>query len=126
MIRQAAEKLLKEQQADGSWAQKHGWNGDAYATGAALFALHETWQSGVGSRPYQRGIAYLLRTQEDDGSWLVPTRAIPLNGYLESGSPHGKHQFISFAGTCWATMALTVATMEKPRLSQQFRASSPP
>jgi hypothetical protein len=55
-------------------------------------------------------VDFLLRTQEGDGSWLVPTRAIPLNGYLESGSPHDKHQFISFTGTCWATMALTVAT----------------
>jgi ankyrin repeat protein len=112
-IRQAATELLREQRADGSWAQKRGMNGDAYATGVALFALYRTRQLTTKADPYRRGIQYLLRTQEEDGSWLIPTRAIPLNGYLEGGSPHGKHQFISFAGTCWATMAL-IADSGKP------------
>jgi len=105
-IQEAARQLLREQRNDGSWAQKPGMNGDAYATGTALFALYQTRQLSPTAGPYRRGVKYLLRTQEEDGSWLTPTRAIPLNGYLESGSPHGKHQFISFAGTCWATMAL--------------------
>ncbi len=112
-IRQAAAQLLREQRADGSWAQKRGMNGDAYATGVALFALYRTRQLSTKAGPYRRGMDYLLRTQEEDGSWLIPTRAIPLNGYLEGGSPHGKHQFISFAGTCWATMAL-IADSGKP------------
>ena len=63
-------------------------NGDGYATGTALFALHETRRLSAEAPAYKRGVEFLLRTQEDDGSWLVPTRAIPLNGYLESGSPH--------------------------------------
>lgn len=112
-IRQAAAQLLREQRADGSWAQKRGMNGDAYATGVALFALYRSRQLSTKADPYRRAIKYLLRTQEEDGSWLIPTRAIPLTGYLESGSPHGKHQFISFAGTCWATMAL-IAVSGKP------------
>ena len=109
-LRRVTEQLLRQQKADGSWAQKPGMNGDAYATGTTLFALHETRGLSVEAPAYKRGVDFLLRTQEGDGSWLVPTRAIPLNGYLESGSPHDKHQFISFTGTCWATMALTVAT----------------
>ncbi len=39
----------------------------------------------------------------------------PLSGFLESGFPHGKHQFISFAGACWATMAL-IADAGKPQV----------
>ena len=75
-----------------------------------LVALFDTRQRDVRSAAYLRGVKFLLRTQETDGSWLVPSRAVPRNGYLESGSPHGKHQFVSFAGTCWATMALVLAT----------------
>ena len=47
-------------------------------------------------------------------------RAIPLNGYLESGFPHGKHQFISFTGTCWATMALIAASGKPPQRERQY------
>jgi hypothetical protein len=104
----ASEELQRRQMADGSWAQKPGMNGDAYATGLALVVLRDAGLSPQ-SLIYRRGVQFLLRTQEDDGSWLVPTRAIPLNGYIESGSPHDKHQFISFAGTCWATMALVMS-----------------
>ena len=60
-------------------------------------------------RAYQRGVAYLLRTQEHDGSWFVHKRAASINPYFESGFPHGLHQFSSFAGTAWATMALMYA-----------------
>jgi ankyrin repeat protein len=108
-FRRVSQQLLRAQRSDGSWPQAAGMNGDAYATGLALLTLHETGELTVNDRAYQSGVAYLLRTQEDDGSWLVPTRAIPINGYIESGSPHGKHQFISYAATCWATMALMVA-----------------
>jgi hypothetical protein len=37
----------------------------------------------------------------------VPSRAAPLLPYHDRGFPHGKLQFISFAGTAWATMALS-------------------
>jgi ankyrin repeat protein len=105
-IKQAADVLTREQGADGGWSQLHGMNSDAYATGMALVALHQAVGLPVGDPLFKRGVDYLLRTQEPDGSWLVHKRAAPLNGYFESGFPHGKFQFISFAGSCWATMAL--------------------
>ncbi len=105
-----AGELLSQQRSDGGWPQKPGMNSDAYATGLALVALFDTGQLDVRSAAYLGGVNFLLRTQESDGSWLVPSRAVPRNGYLESGSPHGKHQFVSFAGTCWATMGLILAT----------------
>ena len=114
-VGKASGELLRQQRPDGSWAQKRGMNGDAYATGLALVALHDTRQLAIRARAYQLGVEFLLSSQEDDGSWLVPTRAVPINGYVESGSPHEKHQFVSFGGTCWATMALTIASREIPR-----------
>lgn len=108
MVSRAADVLKKEQNSDGGWTQLRGMNSDAYITGLVLVALHETGLS-VSDPAYQRGVDYLLRNQEPDGSWLVYTRAAPQNPYFESGFPHGKFQFISFAGSCWATMSLILA-----------------
>jgi hypothetical protein len=54
-------------------------------------------------------VAFLLRTQLEDGSWFVRSRAIPVQPYFDSGFPHGRDQFISAAATNWATMALMLA-----------------
>jgi len=56
---------------------------------------------------YRRGAGYLLRTQEEDGSWRVVTRSFPFQPYNESGFPHGNDQWISAAGTAWAALALS-------------------
>jgi hypothetical protein len=97
-IERAAGLLKSEQHADGGWSQLDGVNSDAYATGMVLMALRR----GVGlagtDPAYRRGVDYLLKTQEADGSWLVPKRAAASNEYFESGFPHGKFQFISYAG----------------------------
>jgi hypothetical protein len=63
---------------------------------------------------YRLGTAFPLRTQEDDGSWFVSKRAMPLSIYFDAGFPHGQSQFSSFAGTCWATMALMLAVEPQP------------
>lgn len=109
------QKLLSEQDAEGGWAQKRGMKPDAYATGSALVALHEA--GGLSSqRPaWLRGIGYLLRTQEPDGSWHVVSRAKPIQEYFESGFPHGKDQFISAFATGWATEALLVSLAQERR-----------
>jgi len=113
-INDAVDLLTHQQNADGSWSQLAGLNGDAYATGMVLVALG----TGGGLRPtdsvYRRGVEYLLRTQEADGSWFVPKRAAASNEYFESGFPYGKFQFISYAASCWATMALLYAEPTGP------------
>jgi ankyrin repeat protein len=110
-----ADRLWAEQRADGGWAQVPTRESDVYATGQALVALHA---AGV-ERPadFARGIEALLRTQLDDGSWLVTTRRAASSGlpYFETGFPHGKHQFISYAGSAWATMALVLAAGDGTR-----------
>jgi hypothetical protein len=111
MIKSAADLLRREQNGDGGWGQLVGLNGDPYATGMVLVALHWGIGLAVTDPVYQRGAEYLLRTQEADGSWFVHKRAAASNAYFESGFPHGKFQFISYAGSCWATMALIYAAV---------------
>jgi hypothetical protein len=108
--KKAVAALRARQRPDGGWAQSASLQSDAYATGQALFALNQAGEVLVTDPVYRRGTAFLLRTQDDDGSWFVTKRAMPLNNYFDAGFPHGQSQFSSFNGTCWATMALLLAT----------------
>src|SRR5262249_17363497 len=72
-IRQAIRRLLADQRPDGGWGQRTEMASDAYATGQVLVALHQAGGVAVTDEAYQRGVQYLLRTQEDDGSWLIST-----------------------------------------------------
>jgi squalene-hopene cyclase-like protein len=109
-IRQQAKKLLTAQRDDGGWAQLNALESDAYATGQSLYALNQSGELKVDDAVYQKGISFLLKTQFDDGSWKVQSRSYPVIPFVETGFPHGKNQFISAAGTNWATMALILAT----------------
>jgi hypothetical protein len=108
-IQQRARALLAEQRADGGWAQAGNLDADAYSTGQALVALHTAGTLKPSDGAYKSAIDFLLRTQRPDGSWLVRSRAFPIQPYKESGFPHGKDQWISAAGTSWAAMALSLA-----------------
>lgn len=103
---QAAAEILADQRGDGGWAQLPNLQSDAYATGQALFALHVGGGLPVQDAAYQRGAQFLLRTQDDDGTWFVNKRALPANNYFDAGFPHGESQYASYNGTCWATLAL--------------------
>jgi hypothetical protein len=116
-VEKAVKGLLAEQRADGGWAQLPTLESDAYATGEALAALHQAGGLSVSDPAYRRGVRFLLKTQLNDGSWLVKSRSFPVQRYFESGFPHGANQWISAAGTSWATMALALASppiKEKP------------
>jgi len=108
-IASASSKLLGEQRADGGWAQLSTLESDAYATGKALIALKDSGMVETTNAAYQRGLKYLLNTQLADGTWHVQTRAFPFQPLKESGFPHGRDQWISAAGTSWASMALSQA-----------------
>jgi len=108
-IAQQAGKLLAAQQEDGGWSQLDSLQTDSYATGQSLYALNQSGQLAVTAPAYQKGIDFLLRTQLADGSWHVKTRSYPFVPYVISGFPHGNDQFISAAGSNWATLALLLA-----------------
>jgi mono/diheme cytochrome c family protein len=107
-------ELIALERPDGGWGQTRDLPSDAYATGQALYALHEI---GVPASDgvWRRGIGFLLRTQLEDGSWHVKTRAAGFQPYFQSGFPHEHDQWISAAGTAWATMALASAIPKEAR-----------
>lgn len=128
-IRKAREDLLKRQRGDGGWAQLDGATcdenpnsstvsslfttrtsrccySDAYATATALVALR---MSGVSPRDsvYQKGIQFLLKTQDASGGWMVTSRSNPIQLLFDNGDPGGPRSgFIGNQATGWAVLAL--------------------
>jgi ankyrin repeat protein len=107
-IAAAVRELRATQRPDGGWAQIDTLESDAYATGQALVALQTAGGVPVGDAAYQRGVAYLRKTQHEDGSWLVRARTVALQPQFDSGFPGGRDQWISAAGTAWAAMAMVL------------------
>jgi hypothetical protein len=94
-------RLIKERQnADGGWSQTKDMASDAWASGQALYAL-----AHAGVKPddpaIQRGHAFLIKTQREDGSWRMTSRPV------KPGGP-GSNSLIPItgAGTAWAVLGL--------------------
>ncbi len=113
-IKSAVKELVGSQRKDGGWSQLDNLDSDAYATGSVLVALHQAGGLATSDAVYQRGVAFLLKSQLPDGSWLVRSRSKPFQTYYESGFPHGKDQFISMAASGWAATALVLACPSPP------------
>jgi acylphosphatase len=92
-VRPLVKQLLEQQHADGGWGQIKDRASDALATGQALFALAAA--GSARDEAVQRAWGFLLKTQRDDGSWLVPTRVAK-----------GHDVIISYNGSGWATVGL--------------------
>jgi ankyrin repeat protein len=107
----AARDLEKMALPAGGWAELPGYPADAYSTGEALFALHEAGRQ-MGNA-WRKGMQFLLTTQASDGSWRVRTRMLsPAQvspDYFTTGFPYQKDEYISYAGSCWAVLALLEA-----------------
>ncbi|HEY3456187.1 MAG TPA: ankyrin repeat domain-containing protein [Bryobacteraceae bacterium] len=113
-ITAAARDILARQRADGGWAQTPDMATDAFATGHALSAIAMTQPRLMTSESYRRGVDYLMRNQEKDGSWHVRSRAFGFQPYFDSGFPHGHDQWISMAATAYSAIAL-LPVAEPPR-----------
>lgn len=89
------------------WPQLPGYPPDAYSTGEALYAMRE-----AGSQRAE-GLRFLLSAQAADGTWRVHTRMLsPAQvspEYFDSGFPYGKDEYLSYAGSAGAVMALLQA-----------------
>ena len=92
-------QLLGRQNKDGGWSQVKGIASDAFATGQALYVLN---LSGVtNDRPeVQRGVAFLVTTQKDDGSWAMTPRSHPDTTPMTNTVP------ITYFGSAWGTIGL--------------------
>jgi hypothetical protein len=108
------EKLRSMQNKDGGWSQLPTMKSDAYATGQTLYALFESGMAKTDDAVYQKGLNYLLKTQDASGAWIVATRSFPIQPMIDSEfPPYDYNQFISATASNWATIALLNALPDK-------------
>ena len=119
-IRKATRELLAKQRPDGGWSDLDSMESGAYATGRSLYAL-QIANLPASDAGYERAVQYLLKTQLEDGSWYVRSRALALQPFFDAGFPHGFDQFISTAATNWATIALAQAGQSKTAIASRER-----
>lgn len=91
--------FLSRQNADGGWGQLRELPSDAYATGQALYALNRLGVTNDHD-PVLRGLAFLIASQKEDGSWPMTPRAQPGETRTGNAVP------IIYLGSAWATLAL--------------------
>lgn len=94
------ESLRQQQRPDGGWAQTPDRDSDALATGQSLYVLK---LAGIhsGDPAVDRGLAFLVHTQQADGTWPITSRPNP-----ETGKPASWLNPITYAGTAWGTLGL--------------------
>src|SRR5580693_9088983 len=104
--------LVRMSKPGGGWPELPGYEPDAYSTGESLFALHEAG-TPITDRAWNAGLSFLISTQAADGTWRVRTRMVsPADvspEYFPTGFPYEKDEFLSYAGSSWAVMALLSA-----------------
>ncbi len=112
-IADAKKDLLDSQHQDGGWSTVEGRPSDAYSTAETLVALSDAALVPTADPAWQRGLSFLLRTQQKDGSWHTATRLhapAPLSPeYFESGYPYEHDQYLSIMAASWSVMALARA-----------------
>jgi hypothetical protein len=109
-----ARKLFLMQHGDGGWSQLQTMESDAYATGQTLYALYESGMCKPSDDIYQKGIDYLLKSQDQTGAWIVKTRSYGIQPFFSSDfPPYDENQFISAAATNWADLALLEVLPDK-------------
>ena len=118
-VREAAAQLTGLQRDDGGWAGNRYLQSDAYSTAESLVALHETASLAAGSPGYQRGVRFLLNTQNEDGSWYVRSRAVKFQPYFQSGFPFDHDQWISAAATSESVVALAPVVKQASAVSRR-------
>jgi ankyrin repeat protein len=105
----ARRDLLAMRKPSGGWPELPAYQPDAYSTGESLYALHEAGMPATDPA-FRAAAKFLISTQAADGTWRVRTRMLsPAEvspQYFATGFPYGKDEFLSYAGTEWAVMAL--------------------
>ncbi len=89
-------RLREAQQDAGGGGGDHTTSGGAFGTGGALSAMSRC--DGINQTAIEKARAFLIRTQIDDGSWLVPSAKKVRNNKPGATS--------NYWGTCWAVIGL--------------------
>jgi hypothetical protein len=93
------EALLRLQNEDGGWSQTKQMKSDAYATGLSLYVLSGRKDAEAAR---DRAQAFLLKSQQPDGSWPMQSRRAEPKG----PGPAGDLRPIRYVGTAWAILGL--------------------
>ena len=101
-VQSSTDALLKRQNKDGGWGQVKDAHSDAYATGQALYFLRLAGLKNDRDE-LKRGVAFLVSTQNDDGSWLMKRRGHP------GVTPSNNIWPITYFGSAWGVMGLARA-----------------
>ena len=96
-------RISERQNSDGGWSQAAEMASDGWASGQALYALA---QAGVkpGDVAVDRGLAFLIAAQREDGSWPMTSRPTKPGG-------EGSKSLIPItgAGSAWAVLGLAAS-----------------
>jgi ankyrin repeat protein len=118
-IEVAAKDLELAQAPEGGWRPPHLSRSDAYTTGLSIFALRTAAGRAGSYSAIDRGLKFLVRTQDEDGTWYVPKQVAAYNNHFDASFPHGYAQYASFAGTCWATIGMIEALGMRPTVASR-------
>lgn len=101
--RDMLEQLTALQRSDGGWAAfTENPSSDAFTTGQVLYALGKIGRTSADPI-VEKAWAYLLGSQEADGSWRVDWHAFN----KENNKDHTlRHKVFSYWGTAWADLGL--------------------
>lgn len=98
-LKMATTELLSLQKPDGSWGWLKSDEGDALATGMALYALVKSNEAtSVRNEALEKATRFLIETQREDGSWAVKGTKEKKKNKVEETAVYW--------GTAWATIAL--------------------
>jgi len=107
-------EILSRQNRDGGWGWRQGNDSDAFATGQALYALSKSGLP-LPNTAIPRARDYLIKSQAEDGSWLVSGTAISRStneARLKKVAP-----IYRYWGTAWAVIGLS-HTLEETNAAQ--------
>jgi hypothetical protein len=126
-VQAAIQEIRHRQEASGGWSQFGRTSPDAYATGLSLYA-HPRGRRAPDRRHLQEGVSFLLGSAVS-GRHVAredPTRS-RCSDISRSGFPYGRHQWISMAGTSWASLAIAQTLPDASHLtpSKGLQAPSP-
>ena len=118
-IADAVRELRAAQRPTAAGRRSTRCDSDAYATGQALVALQIAGGVPATDAAYQRGVAYLRKTQHARRIVAGESARRRAAAAVRQRLPGGRDQWISAAGTSWAAMAM-VLTVGSRRRSSSF------
>ena len=110
--------LVSLQRPDGGWGMTPGAKSNALSTGLALYSLRVAGALPRTHPAVQKATQYLLRTQDESGTWYMNKTIPPFNYFFDTGFPAGEAQYISFGATGWATLAL-MEVADRPKVARR-------